>query len=211
MKYSVHVRCGCTGTDGKPLGQDCPQLWRKAKDGKPITGKDSSPVWVGSRHGSAGWAARVPTSAGTRLVKRFGYATKIAAEEAAQHAGKLLDLATDDATRKRIGDLIATVKRGAALPSVEDVTRRIGVGIDLASTGISVGEAWHAWLAGKKRLREPSAERLELAGKHWILPVLADVPSERLNGAHVTEVFADGAHHRRDHRQAGRQPRLCPR
>lgn len=189
MKYSVHVRCGCTGTDGKPPGQDCPQLWRKAKDGKPITGKDGNPVWVGGRHGSAGWAARVPTSGGVKLVKRFGYATKTEAEAAAQHAGKLLDLATDETTRKRIGDMIATAKRGAPLPSTEDVARRIGVGLDPASTGISTGEAWHAWLAGKKRLRASSAERLEIAGRHWILPVLADVPLERLNGAHVAEVF----------------------
>lgn len=42
----------------------------------------------------------------------------------------------------------------------------------------------------KKRLRPSSAERLEIAGNHWILPVLADVPLERLNGAHVAEVFA---------------------
>jgi len=55
--------------------------------------------------------------------------------------------------------------------------------------GISTGEAWHAWLTGKKRLRASSAERLEIAGRHWILPVLADVPLERLNGAHVAEVF----------------------
>ena len=189
MKYSIHVRCGCTGTDGKLLGQDCPLLWRKAKDGKPVIAKDGNPVWVGSRHGSARWAARVPTGGGVKLVKRFGYATKTEAEAAAQHAGKLLDLATDETTRKRIGDMIATAKRGAPLPSAEDVARRIGVGLDPASTGISTGEAWHAWLAGKKRLRASSAERLEIAGRHWILPVLADVPLERLNGAHVAEVF----------------------
>jgi hypothetical protein len=29
-------------------------------------------------------------------------------------------------------------------------------------------------------LRASSAERLEIAGRHWILPVLADVPLERL-------------------------------
>jgi integrase len=85
--------------------------------------------------------------------------------------------------------MIATAKRGAPLPSAEDVARRIGVGLDPASTGISTGEAWHAWLTGKKRLRASSAERLEIAGRHWILPVLADVPLERLNGAHVAEVF----------------------
>lgn len=70
------------------------------------------------------------------------------------------------------------------------MARRIGVGLDPASTWIRVGEAWHDWLSGKKRLRASSHERLEVAGKHWILPVLADVSLERLNGAQVAEVFA---------------------
>ena len=86
--------------------------------------------------------------------------------------------------------MIAATKRGAAFPAVEDVRRRIGLGLDPGSTGVTVGEAWHAWLAGKKRLKRSSWERLEVAGRHWILPVLADVPLERLNNAHVSEVFA---------------------
>ena len=71
MKYSVHVRCACTGKDGRPLGQACPQLWRR--DG----------AW-NSRHGSAGFACRIPASGGTRLLKRFGYTSKAEAESAAQ-------------------------------------------------------------------------------------------------------------------------------
>ena len=190
MKYSVHVRCACTGTDGKPLGQECPQLWRKGRDGQPATGKDGKRVWAGSRHGTAGFAARVPTSGGPKLVKRFGYGTKEAARDAAEHVGKLLDLAADDTSRMKIGDMIASTKRGSALPAVEDVRRRIGLGLDPGSTGVTVGEAWRAWLSGKKRLRQSSRARLEVAGRHWILPVLADVPLERLNNAHVSEVFA---------------------
>jgi integrase len=190
MKYSVHVRCGCTGPDGRALGQDCPQLWRKGSDGQPVKGKDGKPVWAGSRHGTAGWAARIPTSEGVRLVKRFGYATKADASAAAEHAGKLLDLAADETSRRKIGDMIAGTKRGAPLPAVGDVRRRLGLGLDPASAGVSFGEAWHAWLAGKKRLRRSSRERLEVAGEHWILPALADVPLERLNNAHVAEVFA---------------------
>ncbi|MGH3249816.1 MAG: tyrosine-type recombinase/integrase [Trebonia sp.] len=54
---------------------------------------------------------------------------------AAQHAGKLLDLTADDASRKRVGDLIAATKRGAALPSEQDVARRLGVGLDPSSSG----------------------------------------------------------------------------
>src|SRR5438046_3015200 len=46
-----------------------------------------------------------------------------------------------------------------------------------------------AWLDGKRRLRQSARERLEPIGAHWLLPVLADVPLERLNGAHCAEVF----------------------
>lgn len=165
-------------------------MWPQAAIENRRSARPPQPVWVGGRHGSAGWAARIPTRDGQKLVRRFGYATKTEAEEAAQHAGKLLALATDDTTRRKIGDMIASLKRGAPLPSVADVARRIGVGLDPTATGVSVGEAWHAWLAGKKRLRASSHERLEVAGRHWILPAIGDVPLERLNGAHVAEVFA---------------------
>jgi hypothetical protein len=177
VKYSVHCVCGCRGPDGKPLGQKCPQLWRK--DGS----------W-NSRHGSTGWASRIATSGGVKAVKRYGYPSKAAAETAAKAAGELLDLAADDATRARIGDLIAAAKRGAPLPDKVAVARRLGLGLDPGTPGATFAEAWAAWLAGKKRLRQSARERLEQIGQHWLTPVLADVPVERLNGAHVAEVFA---------------------
>lgn len=139
----------------------------------------------------SGWAARIPTSGGTKLVKRYGYPSKTAAGTDVEHAGKLLDLAgADDATRAKVGDLIAAAKRGAPLPAVEDVARRLGLGQDPAVSGATFGQTWTAWLAGKKRLRRSSRERLEQIGEHWLLPVLAEVPLERLNGAHVAEVFS---------------------
>jgi hypothetical protein len=75
LKFSVHVRC--------PHGAQCPDLWRKDK------------TWRSS-HGSAGFALRLPTSAGGRPIKRFGYPSKTAARDAAEQVGKLLDLAPDD-------------------------------------------------------------------------------------------------------------------
>jgi len=69
MKFSTHVRCPC------PQGQACPRLWRR--DGK---------TW-NNRHGSAGWAARIPTSSGTRLVRKFGYGSMAAADQAGHQAG----------------------------------------------------------------------------------------------------------------------------
>ncbi len=168
MKYSVHVRC--------PDGPGCSKLHRA--DGS----------W-NARHGSAGWAARIPTPEGAKALKRFGYPSKAAAKAAADHAGALLDLGTDEQTRARIGGMICAAKRGAPLPSVEDVRRRLGLGQDLASAGVTFGEAWAAWLDGKKRLRRSAHERLAQIGEHWLLPVLAGVPLERLNGAHAAAVF----------------------
>jgi hypothetical protein len=180
FSYAVLVRCGCRGSDGNQLGQECPKLWRK--DGS----------W-NSRHGSAGYATRIPTSNGTKLVKRFGYGSKADAEGAAVAVGKLLDLAaSDDLTRAKIGDMIVAAKRGATLPAAEDVARRLGLGLDPASAGVTFGQAWKAWLAGNKRLRPSARRRLEGIARDWLLPVLADVRLERLNGS-IARLFLSGS------------------
>ena len=138
MKYSTHYRC--------PHGAQCPKLWRA--DG----------VTWNPRHGSAGFAARIPTSDGIRPYKKFGFESRTAAKAAAEQIGRLLDLAgDDDMVRGKIGDMITSIRRGAPLPAVEDVRRRLGLGQDPASTGVTFGQAWDAWLAGKKRLRPSSA------------------------------------------------------
>ena len=168
--YSTHVLCSCG------LGQNCPALWRK--DGS----------W-NSRHGSAGYACRIPTSGGVKAIKRYGFESKTAAEDAARAVGKLLDLAPDNATRNKIGDTIAAVKRGGKLPAIEDVARRLGLNQDPSAPGVTFGHAWTAWLAGKKKLRPSAHRRLAQIGEHWLLPVLADVALERLNGAHCAAVF----------------------
>ena len=178
MKYSTHVLCACRGPDGKPLGQKCPDLWRK--DGS----------W-NSRHGSAGFAARIPTSAGTKAVKRYGYPGKKDADAAAQHAGKLLDLAPDDITRSKIGDLIAATRRGAPLPAVEDVRRRLGLGIDPGQPGMTVAEWLEGWLAAKKRTKRASTVRgYESHIRVHLNPVIGDLPLERLNAGHIEAALA---------------------
>src|SRR5262249_10382033 len=99
-------------------------------------------------------------------------------------------LADDDVTRARIGDLIwSATRRGGQLPAVDVVRRRLALGAGPAGSGETFGQAWAAWLAGKKRLRPSSRRRLEQIGRHWLMPVLADVPLERLNAAHYALVF----------------------
>src|SRR5579859_6088984 len=108
MKYSILVRCA--------HGATCPELYNR--DGK---------TW-NRRHGSAGFACRIPTSQGVRLIKRFGYLSKADAEKAAETVADLLNLAKDKRGRARIGDEIANSGRGVLLPTIEDVARRLGLG-----------------------------------------------------------------------------------
>jgi integrase len=182
FRYSKHVRCHCTGPDGKLLGQACPKLWRPG-------GKK---VWVGGRHGSGGWAARIPTSKGTRLIKRFGFTTTAAIDESARHAGQLLELAgADPLARAKIGDLITATRRGQPLPSVEDVRRRLGLGLDPGQPGMTAGEWMESWLAGKSRTRKASTVRsYEYHIRVYIAPVIGDVPLERVSTSHVEAVLA---------------------
>jgi integrase len=79
--------------------------------------------------------------------------------------------------------------RGGELPALEDVRRRLGLRRENLSAGDSFGEAWPAWLAGKKALRPSSAKRLGEIGEHWLIPVLADVAVDRATGEHCAMVF----------------------
>jgi integrase len=170
--YSIHVRCAC------PAGQKCPDLWRKDRSWNP-------------RHGSTGYACRIPTSTGTRLVKRFGYTSKAEAEAAAVAVGKLLDLAgADNATRGRIGDMIAAAKRGAELPAAEDVRRRLGLGLDPGQPDVTVGEWLATWLAGRRKIRPSVARSYAQHIENWLRPHLGHLPLERLNADHISGLFA---------------------
>jgi integrase len=171
-KWSTPKRCYCKDSDtGKDLGRTCPKLTQR-------------------HHGTFGYGTRIPTSKGQRELRRFGFATKTKADEAANHAWDLIGLGhSDKKTRARIGDLIfEKTARGGELPSVEDVRRRLGLGQDLDSSE-TFGDAWRAWLAGRRKIRRGYARNLEQLGRHWLLPVLADIALERVNGEHCAAVF----------------------
>ena len=92
MKFSTHPVCGCTDDAGKQLGQQCPKLHRATAPGIRATAR-----WAGPRD---------PDHRGTKPVSVTATVSK-AAEAAAEQVGQLLALAADDATRRKIGDLIA--------------------------------------------------------------------------------------------------------
>lgn len=164
-------RCGCRDENGKQLGSRCPKLGQR-------------------HHGTYEAERRINTSDGRRKLHRSGFETAADRDTFLEQVHDLVRLAEDGRTRARIGDLIwSSTRHGGQLPSVEDVRRRVGLGIDPAGTGESFGQAWDSWLAGKKRLRPGSRRQLEQIGEHWLRPVIGDVLIERLNARHCTMVF----------------------
>lgn len=171
-KWSTPKRCNCKdpATD-KELGRTCPMLPKR-------------------HHGTFGYDTRIPTSRGTRELRRFGFDTKTSADKAAAQVWELIRLARDDVrTQQRIGDLIFDrTKHGGELPSIEDVRRRLALGRELDSSE-TFAEAWSSWLAGKRKARPGYINNLTQIGRNWLLPVLADVALDRLTGEQCAMVF----------------------
>jgi hypothetical protein len=103
----------------------------------------------------------------------------------------LLKLVGDDRTaQQKIGDMIFEKSpRGGELPKVEDVRRRLGLRRENLGASDTFGEVWRGWLAGKKKLRASSAKRLGEIGDHWLIPVLEDIPVDRIAGEQCAMFF----------------------
>ena len=87
------------------------------------------------------------------------------------------------ATRIRICPLAATKKTPRPSQNVSRCTSSCG------ATPATFGEAWAAWLAGKRKARPSYARSLEQIGGNWLLPVLQDVALDRVNGENCAMVF----------------------
>lgn len=170
---STYKRCGCTDpATGRQLGARCPDLSRR-------------------RHGTWCCEIRLDTTGGRRKLKRSGFAREADASAMLDRVRELVKLAGDDAgARRKIGDLIfGKSARGGVLPAAGDVRRRLGLRrADLGSSE-AFGDSWAAWLAGKKALRPSSARTLRVNGENWLLPVLRDIPVDRITGEHCAMVF----------------------
>jgi integrase len=87
--------------------------------------------------------------------------------------------------------VIAAAKRGAALPAIEDVRLRLGLGVDPGQPGVTVSDWLQGWLAAKQRTRRASTVRgYESHIRVHINPVIGDLPLERVNAGHVEAVLA---------------------
>lgn len=175
MKGSTLRRCYCTdpGT-GRELGADCPDLKARKR-----------------RHGTYGYAVRLETTAGRRLVKRWGFPRDADAEEALGQVQQLVKLAGGEAgTARRIGDLIVErTRRGGQLPTVEDVRRKLGAGADLAAPDATVAEYLNEWLAGKRKLKESVRRSYRQHLDHYLTPILGGIPRDRLSVEHISGMF----------------------
>lgn len=173
MRGRLFKRCACKDEiSGKPLGKRCPRLSEK-------------------RHGSWLFAAYIDTSSGRRELKRMGFPTKGAAEAALDHVGDLLALAgADDTLRRKIGNLIAAkTKRGGQLPTVEDVKRRLGAGLDPAAPSVTVAELLDDWLAGKRSAKASTLRGYQQHATHYLKPFLGEIPVDRLRAEHISGMF----------------------
>jgi integrase len=169
---STFKRCGCIDpATGRQLGTACSELRRR-------------------HHGTWCYEVRIDATDGRRKLKRSGFTRESDARAVLDQVADLIKLAGDDAgTRQKIGDMIAEkTKRGGELPNVNELRRRLGLRRELGA-GETFGHAWGAWLAGRRKARDSYANTLEQHGRNWLLPVLADIPLERLTGEHCAMVF----------------------
>jgi integrase len=90
----------------------------------------------------------------------------------------------------KIGDLIFDrSKRGGQLPAVDDVRRRLGLRRDPGAPQ-TFGEAWDAYLAGKRKARPSYLKWTAEIGRNWLLPVLKDIPLDHVTGESCALVFS---------------------
>ncbi len=167
-------RCYCQDpATGRELGADCPDLEKR-------------------RHGTWCLKIRVETTSGRRQLKRSGFGREADASTALDTIRDLIKLAGDDErARQRIGDLVfAKSARGGELPAVEDVRRRLGLRREDLGSSPAFGESWAVWLAMKRKSRRASyVKAVEEHGVNWLLPVLAEIPVDRVTGELCVMVF----------------------
>ncbi|GAA3443259.1 tyrosine-type recombinase/integrase [Planomonospora venezuelensis] len=173
MKASYSKRCGCKDPEtGKPLDSKCPELTKR-------------------RHGTHGFTTRLDTTdRAARQLKRFGFATQTAAEQAFGRVRDLVQLARDDDTaRRKIGDLIFATKHGQELPDVEEVRRKLKLGLDLTASVGTVADLLEDWYASKRAKKESTRRGWRQHLDHYLIPQLGDISRDRLRAAHIDGMF----------------------
>ena len=179
MATGTFKRCGCRGQDGKALGQRCPKLRRKGGSWSPT-------------HGSWTYQLELPPHPdGKRRnpIRRSGFPTHEAAEAELKQGRELLAIATEEADKAKIVDLIVScLKEIKTLPDVQEVRRRFKTGQALDGK-ITVGEWLGLWLAGRKKLRANTHRSYESHIRLYLAPVIGHIRLDKLGVADVAAVF----------------------
>lgn len=169
---SVYRRCECRDGDGKLLSAKCPRLKKK-------------------NHGSVGLRQELPPDAEgkRRTFRRTGYTEVTKAQGDLSRLQAILELAGDDeADQLRVGDLLADINsRRADIPQVDEVKRRLGVGIPLDGS-TTVGTWLDRWMAGKKTRATTNAGYSSHIRVH-LRPRIGHYRLDRLAVGHVQAMF----------------------
>lgn len=168
----VSRRCECRSPDGKLLDAKCPLLAKK-NHGRPQIHQELPPRANGSR----------------RRFRRTGYESVTKAQADLDRIRAILDLIGEDTeTSLLVGDLLEqTASSGADLPEVEDVKRKISVGVELDGK-LTVGELLLTWIDGKKTRGTTNRKYRSHIVVH-LNPHLGHLRADRLNDQHVAAMF----------------------
>jgi integrase len=168
----VYKRCECRGEDGKLLGNSCPKLTKK-------------------NHGTAALRQELPPDAEgkRRTFRRTGYATVTTAQGDLSRLQAILALAGDDAAdQQRVGDLLADINTSRAdIPDLEEVKRRLGVGVPLDGK-MTVAEWLDRWMANKKT-RPTTNNGYRSHIRLHLKPRIGHYRLDRLGVGHVQQMF----------------------
>lgn len=198
MNGTTFKRCGCRDqATGRLLGRACPKLRRPSGGWSPTHG-----VWHYQLE-------LPPTPAGTRRqLRRGGFATQRHAADDLSHARALLAIGDrDDAhTRARLADLLlATTRHGRPLPDIEDVRRRLRVGVPLDKLP-TVSEWLEEWLRGRRAVRANTLRGYATHIRRYFTPHLGHIRLDRLTIAHINDLFDAVDEHNQQIRAARTSP-----
>ncbi|AGP56155.1 site-specific integrase [Streptomyces rapamycinicus] len=168
----VTKRCECRGSDGKRLGASCPQLAKRNHGNHEI--HQELPV---DAHGKR------------RRFRRTGYEGSKEAQAALDRVRAILDLADgDEEAQRRVGDLLAgLMKSRGPIPEPVEVSRKLGVGVELDGK-TTVAEWLDVWMASKKT-RNTTNNGYRSHIRVHLKPRIGHLRLDRLNVGHLVEMF----------------------
>jgi integrase len=136
---------------------------------------------------------RIPTSQGPQTpLKRSGFIRRKDADAALKHIAELLAVPEphDRRTRESIGDLIVeSTRHGGRLPSVKEVRRRYGAGLDPTAVSPPTGEFLDRWVTGRRRIKETTRAGHRYTVERYLRPSIGDVPLNVLNAERIDNLI----------------------